>query len=384
MELTTLKVRLEIKDESIRQEFTRIVSSVEGFATYGPGDSGTADLLILQLGDHPEEEIRQVQQIVSSGRASEVFLTSKLIKQEILIEAMRAGVKEFFPQPVNKEEVKRALQKLRGQWSAQRPQKDDGPKKQGRIINVIGSKGGVGTTTVAVNLATSLAEEDRKKMVALIDMNLLFGEIPLFLSIESVFDWMEVAKNISRIDSTYLLSVMSRHNSGVHVLPSPAKVLDEYRVTPQVIEALLVQMRTMFDYIVIDSGQVLDDISRTILKLSDSLIVVTLLSLPCLINVKRLTEHFHKFGYPQDEDIQILVNRHHKRSMISLEDAEKSLKKRVFWNVPNDFQTTMSAINQGKPLSVMDSASEITASFRELAALISGKSQKKKSILPWR
>ena len=118
MELMTLKVRLEIKDDLVRQEFTRIVSSIEGFATYGPGDSGTADLLILQLGDHPEEEVRQVQQIVSSGRASEVFLTSKLIKQEILIEAMRAGVKEFFPQPVNKEEVKRALQKLQGQRSA--------------------------------------------------------------------------------------------------------------------------------------------------------------------------------------------------------------------------------------------------------------------------
>jgi pilus assembly protein CpaE len=384
MDLTTLKVRLDIKDDSIRQEFTRIVSSVEGFATYGPGDSGAVDLLILQLEDRPEEDIRHVQQVISSGTAREVFLTSTVLKPEILIEAMRAGVKEFFSQPINKEEVKRALLKLREQQSAHKAQKAEGPKKQGKIINVIGSKGGVGTTTVAVNLATSLAEADREKMVALIDMNLLFGEIPLFLSIESVFDWMEVAKNISRIDSTYLLSVMSRHNTGVHVLPSPAKVLDEFRVTPQVIEALLVQMRSMFDYIVIDSGQVLDDISRTILKLSDSLIIVTLLSLPCLINVKRLTDHFHKFGYPQDEDIQVLVNRHHKRSMISLEDAEKSLKKKIFWNIPNDFQTTMSAINQGRPLSVMDSASEITASFRELAIMITGKGQKKKSILPWR
>jgi pilus assembly protein CpaE len=384
MDLTTLKVRLEIKDDSIRQEFTRIVTSAEAFSIYGPGNSGPADLLILQLSDRPEEDIRRVQQIINSREASKVFLTSKVINPEILIEAMRAGVKEFFSQPINKEEVKRALLKLREQHSAQMPQRSEGPKKQGKIINVIGSKGGVGTTTVAVNLATSLAEVDREKMVALIDMNLLFGEIPLFLSIESVFDWMDVAKNISRIDSTYLMSVMSRHNTGVHVLPSPAKVLDEYRVTPQVIEGLLVQMRSMFDYIVIDSGQVLDEISRTILKLSDSLIIVTLLSLPCLINVKRLADHFHKFGYPQDDDIQILVNRHHKRSMISLEDAEKSLKKKIFWNIPNDFQTTMSAINQGKPLSVMDAASEITASFRQLAAMIAGKGQKKKSILPWR
>ena len=85
MDLTTLKVRLEIKDDLIRQEFTRVVSSVEGFATYGPGDSGSVDLLILQLGDRPEDEIRQVQQIISSGRAREVFLTSNLIKPEILI-----------------------------------------------------------------------------------------------------------------------------------------------------------------------------------------------------------------------------------------------------------------------------------------------------------
>ena len=77
-------------------------------------------------------------------------------------------------------------------------------------------------------------------------------------------------------------------------------MLNEYRVTPQVIEALLVQIHAVFDYIVIDSGQVLDDISRTILKLSDSLIIVTLLSLPCLINVKRLMDHFQKnTGYPQ-------------------------------------------------------------------------------------
>ena len=223
MELTTLKVRLEIRDDSIRQEFTRVVSSVEGFATYGPGDSGSVDLLILQLGDRPEEEIKQVQEVIIAGTAREVFLTSRVLKPEILIEAMRAGVKEFFPQPVNREEVKRALLKLREQQSSQKHQQAEGPKKHGKIINVIGSKGGVGTTTVAVNLATSLAEVDREKMVALIDMNLLFGEIPLFLSIESVFDWMEVAKNISRIDSTYLLSVMSRHNTGVHVLPSPAK-----------------------------------------------------------------------------------------------------------------------------------------------------------------
>jgi pilus assembly protein CpaE len=377
-------VKIKVQNFKLKQELEDIVSSMEGFKTTPVEGPDNCDLLIYELTDQPERDFQYINSLRGIGKVKEVFLTSKQASSEILMEVIRAGIKEFFPQPLNKEDVKKALLRFKELLETQKAKSDEAPKKQGKIINVIGSKGGVGTTTVAVNLATSLAETDREKTVALIDMNLLFGEIPLFLSIESVFDWVEVAKNISRIDSTYLLSVMSRHNTGVHVLPSPAKVIDEYRVTPQVIEALLVQMRSMFDYIVIDSGQVLDDISRTILKLSDSLIIVTLLSLPCLINVKRLTDHFHKFGYPQDEDIQILVNRHHKRSMISLEDAEKSLKKKIFWNIPNDFQTTMSAINQGRPLSVMDSTSEITASFRELAALISGKKEKKKSILPWR
>jgi pilus assembly protein CpaE len=376
-------VKLEVKNEKVRGQLAAIISSMEEFLFQESSASQPPDLLILEMGDDPAKDFDYLKRTKALGGAREFFLTSNNASPEILIQAMRMGVKEFLPQPIKEADVRAALAKMRDSGETP-PVIAGGKQRKGEIINVIGSKGGVGTTTVAVNLATTLAGMDSEKSVALIDMNLLFGEIPLFLSIESVFDWMEVAKNIARIDSTYLLSVLSRHASGVHVLPSPAKVLDEYRVTPQVIEALLVQMRSMFDYIVIDSGQVLDDISRTILKLSDSLIIVTLLSLPCLINVKRLLDTFQKFGYPLDPNIHILINRYHKRSMITLDDAEKSLKKKVFWNIPNDFQTTMSAINQGKPLAVMDPVSEITDSFKELTARISGKDQKKKSRLPWR
>jgi pilus assembly protein CpaE len=378
-----LKVRLQIQDTVIRQEFTRVISTIEGFEIYSSGDAGIADLLILQLGDQPEEGIRQAHQAIQSGIVGQVFLTSKIIKQEILIEAMRAGVKEFFSQPLKTEDVKMALARIKEQHP-KGAANSEAVKKQGVIINIIGTKGGIGTTTVAVNLATSIAGLDRGKSVALIDMNLLFGEILMFLGIDSIFDWVEVAKNVYRIDSTYLMDVMSLDRSGVRVLPSPARVMDEVRVTPTVVEALLMQMKSMFDYIVIDSGQSLDEISKTTMRLSDSQLVVTLLSLPCLVNVKRLQDAFHKFGYPLDENVKILVNRFQKRSVISLEDAEGSLKKKVFWAIPNDFQTTMTAINQGKPLADVEPQAEITDSFRELAALVAGRSAKKKSILTWK
>jgi pilus assembly protein CpaE len=385
MDWEKLKVRLEIRDDDVRQEFARIITTLKDFSIYGPADSGKADALILQLGDQPEEEFNLVRQAVNSGISQHVFLTSKIVKPEILIEAMKVGVKEFFPQPINGEEVKRALLKLlEKQPEREPPRKDESAEKQGMIINVIGSKGGVGTTTVAVNLATSLTQIDSNQSIALIDMNLLFGEIPMFLGIESSFDWLEVARNIYRIDTTYLMSVMSHHESGVYVLPSPATISEQFLVNSNVIEALLVQMKAIFDYIVIDLGQSLDEISKTIIRLSDSLIVVALLSLPCLVNVKKLQDAFRKFGYPSNDSIKILINRGQKRSIISIGDAEKSLKKKVFWSIPNDFQATMNAINQGKPLASIEPAAEITSNFKELAATLTGRSEKKKSFFPWR
>ena len=89
----------------------------------------------------------------------------------------------------------------------------------------MGSKGGVGTTTIAVNLATSLHELKGSPSVVLVDMNPLLGEIPLFLNIKASFDWGELVKNINRVDSTFLMSILAKHTSGIYVLPA-ATALD--------------------------------------------------------------------------------------------------------------------------------------------------------------
>ncbi len=384
MEQKQLRIILAGMDDSVHKEFVRIISSVEGCSLYGETDTGIADLLIMQLGENAEEEFPLVHQAIHSGIAAKVFLTSKFIKPEVLIEAMRAGVKEFFSQPLKAEEVKAALQKLIHKQSGPVSKKTEGPAKQGKIISIIGSKGGVGTTTVAVNLATCLRDADREKSVALIDMNLVFGEIPLFLGLTPTFDWSEVAKNIYRLDYTYLMDVMSHKDSGLYVLPSPVSLQDELRVDSDIMGTLLLEMKSMFDYIIVDAGQSMDDFSKAVLKMSDTVLIVTLLSLPCLINVRRMLDAFMRFGFPAEERIRILVNRYQKRSVISAEDAAKTLQKQIFMNIPNDFQNTMGAINQGKPLTIQSPAAEITESFRELAARISGVSNRRKGILSWR
>jgi pilus assembly protein CpaE len=246
-------------------------------------------------------------------------------------------------------------------------------KKKGRIIQVIGSKGGVGVTILAVNLAVALAEKDKSRKVALMDMNLIFGEVPVFLDIKSSFDWGEVVKNISRMDSTLLEGVLFKHASGVSVLTSPTGLDGMNRATPEVLEKLLAAMQETFDFIVIDGGQSIDDLSLKILEMAHQVLLVASLSLPCLTNVKRLLWGFQKLGYPWREKVKIIVNRHQKNSLISVREAEESIGHKIFWQIPNDFQTTMAAINQGKPLFQMGNGAEICKSIRELAGSFMGK-----------
>jgi pilus assembly protein CpaE len=373
-----ISVRLQIRQQRVKEELEEIVSSLGGFRLQNSGSQLSCDLLILEIGDDLQKEFQNIHAIMSSGAVREVFLSSSRTESDILIQALRAGIKEFFPQPIKKEEVSEALLKFKG-----RGEKGRISRPKGKIVDVIGSKGGVGTTTVAVNLATSLNELEGAQSVALIDMNLLFGEIPIFLNIESTFNWGEVAKNISRLDSTYLMSFLSKHSSGVYVLPSPSGLDGTNVATPQVMEKLLNLMQATFDFTVIDSGQSLDDLSLKILEMSDTVLLVSILNLPCLSNVKKLQNTFWKLGYPREENLRIIFNRHHKKSVISLKEAEEAIDKKIFWLVPNDYSTSMSAINQGKALSMVAHDAEISKSFRELAAAFSGKEERKEKRRVW-
>jgi len=204
------------------------------------------------------------------------------------------------------------------------------------------------------------------------------------LGLTQSFDWAEVAKNIHRLDYTYLTSVMAHTENGLYVLSSPVNVQDEFRVGPDIVSNLLTEMKSMFDFIVVDAGQSMDYYAKAVFKISDLTLIVTLLTLPCLINVKRILDTFSRMGYPAGDQVMILVNRFLKRSIISEEEAAKTLQHPIFMNLPNDFQNTMGAINNGRPLTFQSPRAEITESFRELATRISGAGSKKKGILSWR
>ena len=372
MQSRSKTVRLEIKNDKVRSQIAAVISSMEGFLAQRGDDPLPPDILVLEMGDDPAKDFEYLVRAKAAGGAQEFFLTARSANPDVLIQALRLGVKEFFPQPLNEADVRAAFS--RSVESGARPaQAASGPQRKGQIVNVFGGKGGVGTTTIAVNLADCMARLDSPPAVALIDMNRLFGEIPLFLSLEHVFNWVDISKNIARLDATYLTGILYRHRSGLRVLPSPDRVDDRVTVTPQVIEAMLRLMRTMFDYVIIDGGQSVDDISKTILRSADKVLLVAGLSLPCLINVKKLLKIFRDLGYPPEPWVEVVINRFDKKSVITLREAEQSTGKKVFWAVPNDFNATMSAINQGKPLSMVEPGAEVTEAIAEMAAALAGR-----------
>jgi pilus assembly protein CpaE len=367
-------VRLEINDQQISQTFEKIITTIDGVSFRN--DKGSCDLLILEVGSDPEKTFQDIERIYASHGASTIFLTAPRVDPDVLINALRAGVKEFFSQPIKRDDVVAALQKLKKQAVS-----DEIPshvqRKSGELISVFGTKGGVGTTTIAVNLATALARLEGPPKVALIDMNLLFGEVSIFLDLKPTFDWAEVARNITRMDATYLSGILLNHHSGVSVLPSPVKAIEEYHVTPDIIEELLKIMITMFDYIIVDGGQLLGNISRFIIAMSDKLVLATIPSLPGVINAKRFLEKLSELDYP-DEDSIIVMNRYNQKSGISIIEAQKAINRTIKWTIPNDYRSTMSAINNGEPLTSSALGADVTKKIIDLASFIAGREEGRK------
>jgi len=365
---TQYLTKLAFNTLNLSKKFSQIINSTGGFPILASDDPRKPELLIVEVGEAAKKDMEHVQALLNAGEANEIFLTSDHADPALLMQAMRIGVKEFYSQPIIEDEVRQALERFKKRH--QEPARQLARKK-GRVFTVFGSKGGVGVTTLAVNIAVSLAHDQNEASVALIDMNTLFGEIPLFLEILPKFHWGEITKNIERLDNTFLSNILTDHQSGIKVLPSPAYLNGHVQPTPEIMTRLLSIMKQMFDYIIVDGGQSTNDTSLKVLEISDMLLLVTILSLPCLANTNKLLKSLTDFGYVQSENIKVVLNRKMKKGEISLEDAETGIGKELYWTIPNDFETTMEAINNGKPLLDIAPKARVTKDIFDLANSLS-------------
>ena len=283
---------------------------------------------------------------------------------ELLLRAMRAGVREVLPSPAAPEAVLAALRRqLRKRGLATH---HPSTSHHCEVLTLVSCKGGSGATFIAANLAHLLSAGGLRQ-VALIDMNLQFGDAALFVSSETpVSNVAEVARNISRLDPDLLRSSMGQVAPGLWVLAAPDDPAQATDVTPQHVRQIIEMAREMFDFVIIDVGRSLTSVTLQALDLSDRVYAVLQLTLPFIRDGKRLRNVFRSLDYPPQK-IQWIVNRHQKGNQFTIEDLKKTLMIDRVITLPNHYEAVAASVNQGVPVAKIDPNSTIAKSLRELA-----------------
>jgi pilus assembly protein CpaE len=324
-------------------------------------------VVIIEVSENIDLSLERISQILSRFSQVSIFATSLDKSSDTILKVMRAGATEYLLRPVTEADLTYALQKV-GRLRLTRPAPED---EAGRIFTVFGPKGGVGVTTIAINLATDIFEATKKPTI-LVDLDLNSGDATTFLNMKPSYTISDVTVNISRLDKSFLQGVVAKHESGIYVLAEPQKVEEGVSIAGAEIKKVLSLLKSMFKYIIIDA-ETISERTTIALEMSDMILLVFFMSLPGIKNMQRYLRYFDKMGLGRDR-VKLVANRYVKKSDIKIEDAEKALNYPIFWAVPNDWDTTMTCLNKGITINMGAPRSQLNSSLNELArAIISGR-----------
>lgn len=294
---------------------------------------------------------------------SKIIITSVNYSTNTIIKALRLGAKEFLPKPVLREDLVRVLSML----ASISPENE---VSQSKIITVYSNKGGIGKTTIAVNLAAELAKVTKDK-VALVDLNLQLGDISTFLNLNPPFDVNYVIRRLIDKEENILIKGFEKYKDlSLYVLSDPCYIEQSESITTQQITTLFSALKKVFPYIVIDMSSSIDSISLKILDSSDWIMFTTIVNIPAIRNAQRCLNLFRSRKYPSNK-VKIVINRYMENDEIKIEDIENTLGESVYWKIPNNYFTIMEAINKGVSISEVNAESNIGNSFRDFAAKVS-------------
>ena len=333
-------------------------------------------LVIMELSP-VTEALQAAEKIKTEHPQTAVYVTASDPGAEVILKAMRAGASEFLSRPVNGTDLGAALKKL----AARIEQELAASRQAGKVVTVFSNKGGVGTTTIATNLAVSLAQETGQQVV-IADLDLELGDVTMFLNMKPRYTIVDVVSRGPRPDPSSVDSALAKHGSGVYVLGEPAKPEDADTVTADQVGQVLTHLRQRFSFVVVDTAHTFEERTLEVLDISDLIFLVVLLDLPNIRNVQRCLDVFNRLPGYDTEKVRLVVNRYVPDLQIGIPQVQQTLKMDVYWKIPNDYGRVISSVNAGTPIVSMDGESPVSASFRDLARDIAGlppqKSQPKK------
>lgn len=320
------------------------------------------DVVILDESGVEAQDLSALEQVCMQYPNMAFIMLNETVSPEFLISALRIGIKDVLKLPLVNEELLRAVSRveIKSSFSAQ-------SQKQGRVVVFTSGKGGSGATFLACNLAYAMAASHADVKVALLDLNLQFGDAALFLSDHVPPNTLaDVASNISRLDATLLSSSMVQvlPNFGLLAAPEDAERAEE--VKPQHIDALIKLAKRQYDFIVLDIGRTLNATSLKALDHADHIFLVLQQTLPFIRDSKRLIKVLLSLGYSKVK-INLLINRYEKVSDIDVRDVEATLEMQVYERIPNSYAAVSASVNQGVPILKISRHDPVTKTLEEIA-----------------
>lgn len=382
--IKTSRVLPVTTDESVLVSIREIITNAEGYEMVDPGevvsDIGTEVLELIAearpdfiLMDYDFKGLDTLSLIDSvSAQFPEINIVVILSGEELARsnDVILAGARAFLLEPFASDDllgtmrrVKELVTRLSGGPTAALPLQ---PMLRSRgTITVFSPKGGVGCSTIAINLAVSMFEQLEKE-VLLMDGKLLFGDLDVMLNLRTQNTLTDLISHVGALDEGLVRDVVSRHASGLLLLPSPLTVTSGQGIRPDALYHVLLELQAVFPYLVIDAGNFLNENSVTYMDASSRVLLVVNPDISSLRDASQFFEVCRTLAYPA-EKIKVVVNRYDKRDGLSLMDIEKSLQVEVLETIPWDRKTALQSINRGVPVALQRQNTPLRKAYQSLA-----------------
>ena len=274
----------------------------------------------------------------------------------LVVQALRTGIQDYVDDANLEADLRTALGRLK--------QCSPAPTTQGKIIACVPASGGCGASTIAVNVATALARENKR--AALVDLRLEAGDLAPLLDLKPVHTLADLCENPSQVDRNLLEQTLVKHSSGIHLLAAPRHFREIACVTPAGVHQALLAARSMFDNVVADLGHPADEVQAEAVRLADIVLLVFRPDFTSLRNARRILEHLDGLGVERD-CIRMIANRCGQPREISSDKAAQVLGVETLFFIPEDLKAVNLANNSGVPVLLDSPTARVSKSLLSLA-----------------
>jgi pilus assembly protein CpaE len=318
----------------------------------------TADVALVHLDPFPEVALQIAGQVAGDSPDLAVFAVSQSADGQLILSAMRSGIREFLTKPIERDLLGKALQKV--------TQAKVQAESQGRLISVLGGAGGVGATALATNLAIEIADLNGGG-VALVDLDFRFGQVATVLDLDTKFTITDLCETTEQLEPQVVERALVRHSSGVRVLARPNAFAQAENITAAHTVGALTTLLSMHQYVVVDGPIRFDVGAKAVLDIADDILLVMQLLVPCVRNVSRMLDGMRQAGFNL-ERVKLVCNRAGcDPNNLSVDDVRETVKLPVRASVPDEWGTVCSSLNLGEPLATHAPKSKARLAIRDLA-----------------